>query len=59
MNGEPIDEGQGETVPFALDGVDYEIDLNEENAAKLSTGRPVSAAARQRHDDQNPGHSMH
>ncbi|MCT1458602.1 Lsr2 family protein [Aestuariimicrobium sp. p3-SID1156] len=31
-----IDGGEAaETVQFALDGVAYEIDLNEENAAKL------------------------
>lgn len=37
INGDPIDEGQGETVLFALDGVNYEIDLSDENAAKLRT----------------------
>jgi hypothetical protein len=37
INGKPIEEGRGETVPFALDGVNYEIDLNDENAAKLRT----------------------
>jgi hypothetical protein len=37
INGEPIEEGQGETVPFALDGVNYEIDLSDDNAAKLRT----------------------
>ncbi|MBF4619506.1 Lsr2 family protein [Clavibacter sp. VKM Ac-2873] len=35
VDGKPIEEGKGETVPFALDGVDYEIDLSEENAAAL------------------------
>ncbi|MFC3297876.1 histone-like nucleoid-structuring protein Lsr2 [Clavibacter michiganensis] len=53
INGEPIEEGKGETVPFALDGVNYEIDLNDENAAKLRTaleeytekGRRVGRAA--------------
>jgi len=37
IDGQPIEEGQGETVPFALDGINYEIDLNDENAAKLRT----------------------
>ncbi|RII95430.1 Lsr2 family protein [Clavibacter michiganensis] len=37
INGTPIEESQGETVMFALDGVNYEIDLNDENAAKLRT----------------------
>ncbi len=27
--------GAAETVPFALDGVEYEIDLSEENASRL------------------------
>ncbi|MBF4625809.1 Lsr2 family protein [Clavibacter sp. VKM Ac-2872] len=37
IDGTQIDEGQGETVPFALDGVNYEIDLSDDNAAKLRT----------------------
>jgi hypothetical protein len=37
IDGTPIEEGQGETVPFALDGVNYEIDLSDDNAAKLRT----------------------
>ncbi|CAQ03053.1 putative Lsr2-like protein [Clavibacter sepedonicus] len=37
IDGTPIEEGQGETVPFALDGVNYEIDLTDDNAAKLRT----------------------
>jgi len=37
IDGTPIDEGHGETVPFALDGVNYEIDLTDDNAAKLRT----------------------
>lgn len=28
-------EGEGETVQFALDGTDYEIDLSDSNAKKL------------------------
>lgn len=30
-----IAEGKGETMTFALDGVSYEIDLNDKNAANL------------------------
>ena len=30
-----LDEGEGETVQFALDGTDYEIDLSDANAKKL------------------------
>ncbi|MEW5012205.1 histone-like nucleoid-structuring protein Lsr2 [Clavibacter michiganensis] len=37
IDGTQIDEGKGETVPFALDGVNYEIDLTDDNAAKLRT----------------------
>nr|WP_174239845.1 Lsr2 family protein [Clavibacter michiganensis] len=35
IDGVAIEEGKGETVPFALDGVNYEIDLSDANAAKL------------------------
>ncbi|WP_367240063.1 Lsr2 dimerization domain-containing protein [Clavibacter michiganensis] len=31
----PIEEGEGQSLPFALEGVNYEIDLNDENAPKL------------------------
>jgi hypothetical protein len=37
IDGQPIEEGKGETVPFSLDGVNYEIDLSDENAAALRT----------------------
>jgi len=37
IDGTPIEEGKGETVPFALDGVNYEIDLTDDNAVKLRT----------------------
>ena len=42
-----IDQGEAdETVSFALDGVEYEIDLSAENAAALrdALGRYVSSA---------------
>lgn len=35
LDGKPIDEGKGETVTFAIDGTDYEIDLGDKNAARL------------------------
>jgi hypothetical protein len=35
LDGNPIEEGKGETVRFALDRQDYEIDLNEKNAAAM------------------------
>ena len=40
-----------ETVVFGLDGRHYEVDLSEENAARLRDGlsRFVQAARRQRH----------
>ncbi len=34
LDGEEITDG-GETIQFGLDGVTYEIDLNDKNAAKL------------------------
>ncbi|ALD14410.1 Lsr2 family protein (plasmid) [Clavibacter capsici] len=37
IHGMPIEEGQGESISFALDGVNYEIDLSDDNAAKLRT----------------------
>jgi hypothetical protein len=35
IDGGEIDDGKGETVFFALDGVSYEIDLSDSNASKL------------------------
>ena len=35
IDGVEIEDGKGETVFFALDGVSYEIDLNDANARKL------------------------
>jgi Lsr2 len=35
LDGKPIDDGKGETVTFAIDGTDYEIDLGDKNAAGL------------------------
>lgn len=35
LDGTEIVDGEGETVAFGLDGVQYEIDLTEDNAAQL------------------------
>lgn len=35
LDGAELSEGEGERVRFALDGVDYELDLSEANAASL------------------------
>ena len=37
LDGSDIPAGKGETVPFALDGKSYEIDLRTKNAAALRT----------------------
>ena len=35
LDGEPIPNGQGETIRFSLDRTDYEIDLTDKNAKAL------------------------
>jgi hypothetical protein len=35
LTGDDIPAGKGETIPFALDGQDYEIDLTNKNATAL------------------------
>jgi hypothetical protein len=57
IDGTPIAEGAGRTVPFALDGIAYEIDLSDAHLAELldaltpyttagrRTGRKSNAAA--------------
>lgn len=35
LTGEELPKDKAETVPFALDGVDYEIDLSSKNAKEL------------------------
>lgn len=35
ISGELLDQGKHETVRFALDGVEYQIDLGAKNAEKL------------------------
>jgi hypothetical protein len=48
LDGKPIAEGRGETVRFALDRQDYEIDLGEKNAKAMrdTMSKYVSAARR-------------
>jgi hypothetical protein len=47
LDGTVLEVGAGETVLFSLDGVAYEIDLTEENAAALRDAfGPFIAAAR-------------
>lgn len=47
LDGTVLEPGHGETVLFSLDGVSYEIDLTDENAAQLrETLSPYRAAAR-------------
>ncbi len=53
LDGSDIPRGLGETVRFGIDGENYEIDLNDDNAAALretlsayvEAARPVVAAA--------------
>ncbi|MFD9664411.1 Lsr2 family protein [Rhodococcus sp. NPDC059968] len=35
IDGTSIDEGQGETIAFSVDGIDYEIDLSAKNATQF------------------------
>lgn len=47
IDGVEIEDGKGETVFFALDGVSYEIDLSDANARKLRDAfRPFQDAGR-------------
>ncbi|MFI8593794.1 Lsr2 family protein [Microbacterium sp. NPDC078428] len=55
LDGSLLEVGEGETVLFSLDGVAYEIDLTDDNAAALrdamqrfiDAARPVSARGAQ------------
>jgi hypothetical protein len=48
----------GETVTFALDGVDYEIDLSDKNAARLRGAlAPYVAAGRDKSGRRSGGRS--
>ncbi|WNV75189.1 Lsr2 family protein [Geodermatophilus sp. DSM 44513] len=46
LTGEPLPDGQAQTVSFALDGTSYEIDLSRDNADALrqAVNRYVGAA---------------
>ena len=47
LTGEEIKQGTGATVKFAIDGVTYELDLSEQNAAKMRDAlSPYVASAR-------------
>jgi hypothetical protein len=48
LDGKPIADGHGETVRFALDRQDYEIDLGEKNAKAMrdAMNKYVAAARR-------------
>ena len=48
LDGSVLEVGDGETVLFSLDGIAYEIDLTDENAAQLrdSFARYIDAARR-------------
>lgn len=54
LDGSELASGDGETVRFAIDGTEYEIDLGQENAATLreslkpyvGAGRPVKRGRR-------------
>ncbi len=48
LDGSVLEVGDGETVLFSLDGIAYEIDLTDENAAQLrdSLARYIDAARR-------------
>jgi hypothetical protein len=48
LDGRPIAEGKGETIRFALDRQEYEIDLADKNAKALrdALGKYVAAARR-------------
>jgi len=47
LDGSPIAGGEGKTITFALDGVSYEIDLNQAHADELTEAlAPYVAAGR-------------
>jgi hypothetical protein len=56
LDGKVLDHG--ETVTFGLDGIDYEIDLSDKNAAKLRGGlAPYVAAGRGKSGRRSGGRS--
>jgi hypothetical protein len=62
LDGSTIPDGAGETVSFALDKVEYEIDLSDKNAAKLrkalrsyvDAGRRLGAPSRRSRSASQP-----
>lgn len=47
LTGEPIEDGKGETIRFAIDGANWEIDLTRENAKAMRDAlKPYTKAAR-------------
>lgn len=47
LDGTALEAGEGESVPFSLDGIAYEIDLTDENAETLRGAlSPYIAAGR-------------
>lgn len=48
LDNTPLEEGDGETIEFSLDGNDYEIDLSEGHAKVLRTmlGKYIAVARR-------------
>lgn len=56
IDGKELKEGEGETVTFALDGKDYELDLSNKNADKfrglfqdyIAAGRKVTKSSGRR-----------
>jgi len=51
--------GATETVMFAVDGISYEIDLNDSHATEMRAAfRPYTDAGRKR-QPAGPGHAQH
>ena len=50
LTNEPIEEGAGETVTFALDGVSYAIDLTVEHADQLRSALNTYVSAARKAD---------
>jgi len=48
LDGKPIEEGEGSTVTFSLQGIDYEIDLRTANLMKFEKAmeKYINAATR-------------
>jgi len=45
IDGVAIEDGKGETIKFAVDGVSYEIDLSDKNAKKFRDAVDVFVAS--------------